>query len=131
MKFNKLERGMYMKKDNVDIGKKYKLVYPKSGDVAVKVLHIDNLGDCTIEFENGKRALYSCGWLEELEGSTVDNKLRPDHGHIYVEYVNKERPDHGVSTSGFNNYEDFGEWMVRSYSKIIIVDIYEGTLRKR
>jgi len=56
-----------MKAYQIKIGNEYKLTYPKKEGVICKVLSIDEDGDCKIVFNNGKKDLYHCDWLEEIK----------------------------------------------------------------
>jgi len=52
-----------------------------------------------------------------------NNKLRPQNSNIKLTYTIKEDPEQSKKIAQFDNYENFGKWICRQFSKINIVYI--------
>lgn len=56
-----------MNKHDIIIGNEYELVYDIHNHKKVRVVSIDGLGDCTVQFSNNRKDVYHSTWLQEIE----------------------------------------------------------------
>jgi len=62
-----------MYKYDLIIGKEYLLAYDEKNPKIVKLLYVDGVGDCDIQFKNNKKDCYHCSYLLEI---SIDNATK-------------------------------------------------------
>lgn len=50
----------------LQIGKEYKLTYPKKEGIICTVIEMYQNGDCEVVYKNGKKAIWNWQWLDKI-----------------------------------------------------------------